>query len=187
MGGLWHCSVAPLVSSSQHTCSHPAEVEDKRQALEDEVAQLRRQTVRWRRRVDAGEQQRKKLQAQLNMMAQMQGSKADKSKLDRLEQSLSQAKSDQHMLMRQVKKLEEQLEESNRLLRHARAGDSARSLRENGPSLWPKAVDPALWNAHASISSTEAPTSSAPSSPSADSRIEKACPSTPSTGSPPCC
>ena len=125
MDGLWHCSVAPLVSSSQHTCSHPAEVEDKRQALEDEVAQLRRQTVRWRRRVDAGEQQRKKLQAQLNMMAQMQGSKADKSKLDRLEQSLSQAKSDQHMLMRQVKKLEEQLEESNRLLRHARAGDSA--------------------------------------------------------------
>ncbi|EGD72806.1 hypothetical protein PTSG_04533 [Salpingoeca rosetta] len=104
-----------------------SEVEDKRQALEDAVAQMKRQVSRVRKRCELAEQQRKQLQARLSVVTQLQSSKADESKLLRLEQALSQARSESHTQQRQLKKLQQQLDQSSHLLRSQHAAADGNS------------------------------------------------------------
>eukprot|EP00730_Choanoeca_flexa_P008014 TRINITY_DN12423_c0_g2_i1.p1 TRINITY_DN12423_c0_g2~~TRINITY_DN12423_c0_g2_i1.p1 ORF type:complete len:619 (+),score=171.13 TRINITY_DN12423_c0_g2_i1:38-1858(+) len=99
-----------------------SEVEDKRIALEEAVRTTRMKCNFLQKRYDHAEHQRRSLNNQLRAMMQMHGSKADASKLQRLEASLSQERSEVIKLQSQVSRLEQaNAEYSQRMLDQSKA------------------------------------------------------------------
>eukprot|EP01147_Barroeca_monosierra_P001212 gene1212-4423_t len=98
-----------------------SEVEDKRQALEESVSHLKRQLRKLRTKYETTNQHCQRLRSHNNMLLQLQSSKADESKLARLEEALSQAQAENYKKERQLTSLRTQLSETKQLLRDHQA------------------------------------------------------------------
>lgn len=71
-----------------------SEVEEKRKLLEKENISFKVRAEKQQRALSAGEHQRRSLRNQIAMLMTTRGNKADAAKLRRLEQALSQSKSE---------------------------------------------------------------------------------------------